>query len=298
MRPLPIFTLTLAMLLWSSSFIALKHVLDVWSFGQVLFLRMGVASGCWLLCYRQLGKFSYRKGDWRWLALMGALEPCLYFLLEVNALRYTSAGQAGMVCALLPLMVALVAFVLLKERVSRRQLLGFAIAIFGIALLGLGGVADEFAPNALLGNSLEMGAMLCAATYSVVFKKLSSRYGVMTLTALQAFVGTLFFAPFAFSAPWPSAWSWQDMAVIVFLGAFVTLGAYLLYNWSVTQVKVTLAAAYVNLIPVFTLLLAYLLLGETLNSLQWLACAAVLAGIGVGQLPTRRRRERAAATES
>ncbi len=88
------------------------------------------------------------------------------------------------------------------------------------------------------------------------------------------------------------------MAVIVFLGAFVTLGAYLLYNWSVTQVKVTLAAAYVNLIPVFTLLLAYLLLGETLNSLQWLACAAVLAGIGVGQLPTRRRRERAAATES
>lgn len=184
-------------------------------------------------------------------------------------------------------MVALVAFVLLRERVSRRQLLGFAIAIAGIALLGLGEGADEFAPNALLGNSLEMGAMLCAATYSVVFKKLSSRYGVMTLTALQAFVGTLFFAPFAFSSPWPAAWAWQDMAVIVFLGA------YLLYNWSVTQVKVTLAAAYVNLIPVFTLLLAYLLLGETLSPLQWLACAAVLAGIGVGQLPSGKPRSQA-----
>jgi drug/metabolite transporter (DMT)-like permease len=214
-RPLPVLTLTLAMLLWSSSFIALKHVLEIWSFGQVLFMRMGVASCCWLLCYRQLGRVTYQKGDWRWLALMGALEPCLYFLLEVNALRYTSAGQAGMVCALLPLMVALVAFVLLGERVSRRQLLGFAIAIVGIALLGLGEGADEFAPNALLGNSLEMGAMLCAATYSVVFKKLSSRYGVMTLTALQAFVGTLFFAPFAFSAPWPASWAWQDMGVIL-----------------------------------------------------------------------------------
>lgn len=298
MRPLPILTLTLAMLLWSSSFIALKHVLEVWSFGQVLFMRMGVASCCWLLCYRQLGRFSYQKGDWRWLALMGALEPCLYFLLEVNALRYTSAGQAGMVCALLPLMVALVAFVLLRERVSRRQLLGFAIAICGIALLGLAEGADEFAPNALLGNSLEMGAMLCAATYSVVFKKLSSRYGVMTLTALQAFVGTLFFAPFAFSAPWPADWDWQDIGVILFLGAFVTLGAYLLYNWSVTQVKVTLAAAYVNLIPVFTLLLAYLLLGETLGSLQWVACAAVLAGIGVGQLPAGKNRVRSAAAQS
>jgi drug/metabolite transporter (DMT)-like permease len=61
-----------------------------------------VASCCWLLCYRQLGRVTYQKGDWRWLALMGALEPCLYFRLEVNALRYTSAGQAGMVCALLP----------------------------------------------------------------------------------------------------------------------------------------------------------------------------------------------------
>nr|WP_258312827.1 DMT family transporter [Aeromonas salmonicida] len=333
MRPLPIFTLTLAMLLWSSSFIALKHVLGIWGFGQVLFMRMSVAALCWLLCYRYLGNFTYQKGDWRWLTLMGGLEPCLYFLLEVNALRYTSAGQAGMVCALLPLIVALVAFVLLKERVSRRQLLlglgggvrytsagqagmvcarlplivalvafvllkervsrrqllGFAIAIIGIALLGLGGGVDEFAPNALLGNSLEMAAMLCAATYSVVFKKLSSRYGVLTLTALQAFVGTLFFAPFAFSEPWPTAWAWQDMAVIVFLGAFVTLGAYLFYNWSVTQVKVTLAAAYVNLIPVFTLLLAYLLLGETLTPLQWLACGAVLLGIAVGQLPARRK---------
>lgn len=289
MRPLPIFTLTLAMLLWSSSFIALKHVLGIWGFGQVLFMRMSVAALCWLLCYRYLGNFTYHKGDWRWLALMGGLEPCLYFLLEVNALRYTSAGQAGMVCAMLPLIVALVAFVLLRERVSRRQLLGFAIAIVGIALLGLSSGVDEFAPNALLGNSLEMGAMLCAAIYSVVFKKLSSRYSVLTLTALQAFIGTLFFAPFAFREPWPTAWAWQDMVVIVFLGAFVTLGAYLLYNWSVTQVKVTLAAAYVNLIPVFTLLLAYVLLGETLTSLQWLACGAVLLGIAVGQLPARRK---------
>ncbi|MFQ2200644.1 DMT family transporter [Aeromonas hydrophila] len=298
MRPLPIFTLTLAMLLWSSSFIALKHVLGVWGFGQVLFMRMSVAALCWLCCYRYLGNFCYQKGDWRWLALMGALEPCLYFLLEVNALRYTSAGQAGMVCALLPLIVALVAFVLIRERVSRRQLLGFAIAIFGITLLGFGSGMDEFAPNALLGNSLEMAAMFCAATYSVVFKKLCSRYSVLTLTALQAFVGTLFFAPFAFGEPWPTAWVWQDMAVIVFLGACVTLGAYLLYNWSVTQVKVTLAAAYVNLIPVFTLLLAYLLLGETLNALQWVACGAVLLGIAVGQLPARRVRMPAATTGS
>ena len=51
-----------------------------------------------------------------------------------------------------------------------------------------------------------------------------------------------------------------------------------------------------NLIPVFTLLLAYLLLGETLTAPAMVACAAVLAGIGVGQLPSGRRRAQAVAT--
>ena len=174
---------------------------------------------------------------------------------------------------------------------SRRQLLGFAIAIASIALLGLGR-ADELPQRPARQQSGD-GAMLCAATYSVVFKELSSRYGVMTLTALQELRRHPLLRAFCLFFPWPAAWAWRDMAVIVFLGAFVTLGAYLLYNWSVTQVKVTLAAAYVNLIPVFTLLLALSAAGETLSPLQWLACAAVLAGIGVGQLPSGKPRSQA-----
>jgi drug/metabolite transporter (DMT)-like permease len=65
-------------------------------------------------------------------------------------------------------MVALVAFVLLGERVSRRQLLGLPSPSLASPCWGWGG-RRRVRPNALLGNSLEMGAMLCA-TYSVVFK--------------------------------------------------------------------------------------------------------------------------------
>ena len=88
------------MLLWSSSFIALKHVLEVWSFGQVLFMRMGWprAAGCCATAGSAIFTIDGTGAGWQ---PDGALEPCL-LLLEVNALRYTSAGQAGMVCALLP----------------------------------------------------------------------------------------------------------------------------------------------------------------------------------------------------
>ena len=62
MRPLPVLTLTLAMLLWSSSFIALKHVLEIWSFGQVLFMRMGwrPVAGC--SATASLAASPYQKG--------------------------------------------------------------------------------------------------------------------------------------------------------------------------------------------------------------------------------------------
>ncbi len=141
-----------------------------------------------------------------------------------------------------------------------------------------------------------MAAMLCAATYSVVFKKLCSRYSVLTLTALQAFVGTS-------SSP---LCLWRTLADGLGLAGhgghrlsrrLRDPGAYLLYNWSVTQVKVTLAAAYVNLIPVFTRCWP-ICCWETLNALQWVACGAVLLGIAVGQLPAKRARMPAATTGS
>ena len=60
---------------------------------------------------------------------MAICEPCLYFLFEARALQLTSASQAGMITAMLPLLVAILAWGWLKERISRQTLLGFMLAI-------------------------------------------------------------------------------------------------------------------------------------------------------------------------
>ena len=284
---LPMIALILAMALWSSAFIALKNILAVWGPGQVIFARMLVASICFLLLLKYWRRIRYQAGDWRWLALMSLAEPCLYFSLEANALTYTSAGQAGMVTATLPLMVSFTAFFMLGERISSRQLLGFLLAISGVVWLTLAGDHQASAPAPLLGNLLELGAMACASFYAVLLKKLSSRYSPLFLTAIQAFTGVLFFAPMAWFEPIPLQLGWQEFSYVLYLGACVTLGAYLLNNWAITKLPVTMAAAYSNLIPVFTLLLAYLLLGETMNSQQLLACGVVFAGVVLSQLRSR-----------
>ena len=176
---------------------------------------------------------------------MGRFEPCLYFLLEVNALRYTSAGQAGMVCALLPLMVALVAFVLLGERVSRRQLLGFAIAIVGIALLGLGR-AQTSSPQRPARQQPGDGRH---ALRRHLFRGIQEALQPLRRDDTDSVAGLRRHAllrALCLQCALARELGLAGHGVILFLGAFVTLGAYLLYNWSVTQVKVTLAAAYVT----------------------------------------------------
>ena len=104
------------------------------------------------------------------------------------------------------------------------------------------------------------------------------------LLAIMLFIGAVFFLPLAaLSAPFPSTISMAGMGAVIYLGLLVTVGAYGLYNYAVSQIPANQAAAFINLIPIFTLLLAVLLLGESLNTQQILGATLVFVGVGLSQ---------------
>ena len=276
--------LVLAMALWGSSFIALKMAFAELPPLWVIFARMALGSVVFLCAWRWRGQINYRRGDWKYLLGMAACEPCLYFVFEALALQNTSASQAGMITALLPLLVAMGAFVFLRERITRYSLAGFLLAIGGVVWLSLGGVADEHAPAPLLGNFYEIMAMLCAMCYTLILKFLSTRYSAFQMTAMQSFVGAAFFLPVAaWSAPMPTTVGPTALAAVIYLGLVVTVGACGLYNFALSRLPASQAASFVNLIPLFTLLFAVVLLGESLNFQQMLAAALVFSGVALSQ---------------
>lgn len=276
--------LVLAMALWGSSFVALKLAFAELPPLWVIFARMALGSLVFLAAWRWRGKMVYQRGDWKYLLCLAVCEPCLYFIFEAYALQNTSASQAGMITALLPLLVAMGAFAFLKERISRANLAGFFVAVAGSIWLSLAGHADEHAPAPLLGNFLEFLAMLCATGYILMLKRLSERYSAFLLTAMQAFVGTVFFLPLAaWSAPFPTAVSGSALAAVIYLGAIITVGAYGLYNFAVSRMPASQASAFVNLIPLFTLIIAALALGERLNAQQMAAAGLVFVGVALSQ---------------
>jgi len=285
-RHLPALGLLLAMILWASSFVALKIAFKAYHPMVVIFGRMAVASVCFLPF---IGWFrhsvNYQKGDLKYIVFMAFCEPCLYFLFEAKAIENTTASQAGMVTAMLPVLVALTAGWLLNERVGRTTWTGSLMAVAGVCWLTLESTPAGDAPHPVMGNIFEFLAMVCATGYTITLKKLTRRYAPFFLTAMQAFVGCVFYFPFLLlpSTTLPSGFAPVSGLAVIYLGAVITLGAYGLYNFGLKHIQASRTSAFVNLIPVFSVIFGWLLLGETFTRGQCLAAALVMAGVYISQ---------------
>ena len=274
-----------AMVLWGSSFVAMKYALRYFSPMVVVFARMIVATICFLPFIPTFSRLPLTRAHILPLALMGFCEPCLYFLFEAAALGQTSASEASMITTLLPLLVAMASGLFLGERISRRTITGFIIAALGALWLSFAGSVSEQAPNPMLGNLLEFLAMVSATGYIILMKQLSRTLPPLFLTAMQAFIGTLFFGPLLLLpvVQLPAAFPISAVLSVLYLGTFVTIGAYGLYNFGVSRVAANQAAAFINLIPVFTLIMGFVLLEERLSVWQLMACIVVFCGVFLSQ---------------
>jgi drug/metabolite transporter (DMT)-like permease len=282
---LPYLCVLTATLLWSSSFIALKLAFEVYDPMVVIFGRMFIASVFILLFLKPFRAISVRRGDIKFLLLMALCEPCLYFIFEAIALKHTSASQAGMITAMLPLIVAVTAWLVLKEQLTWPVLSGFLLAIAGVVLLTGTSEVTENAPNPLFGNTMEFLAMVSATGYIILMKQLSRFYSSLFITAFQALVGSVFYLPLLFlpTTELPTRLEPVSFGAVVYLGLFVTFGAYGAYNFAVSKIPASRATAFINLIPVFTLIMGVLILGDQLSKMQYLAVIIVLAGVAVSQ---------------
>jgi len=252
----------------------------------VIFARMAIALLFVLLFFSHTFRgLKINRNDLKYLSLMAFFEPCLYFIFEAEALVHTTASQAGMITALLPVMVAIGAWFWIDEKITKRIILGGLLAFSGAVWLSFGGEASAYAPSPLYGNFMEFLAMVMATGYTLTLKHLSKRFKPLFLTAFQAVVGTLFFAPFLLlkSTILPTEFPLSPTLAVLYLGVAVSFGAYGLYNYGVSHIPASEASLYINLIPVFAVILAFLLLGESIGWNEVLGGGVILLGVFIAQ---------------
>lgn len=265
--------------MWGGGLIAMKFAFESFSVIQIIFARVAFPALFYAAIFPLWRRLPYRKGDWKYLLAIVMFEPVLFFLFETYALKFTTASQGGVIAACFPICTAIAAWLFLKEKLSRRTMVAIVLAVLGVSCTSYFAEGAEGAPAPLLGNALMFGAVLSSSAYAVSVRYISRRYSFLSVSAIQAIGGALAFLPLFLSEALPQDVTAAALGGLLYMGIGVGILVYLSFNFSLQHLEAGVVALFGNLIPVFSLLFAYLLLGERLNMPQMLGVGLTLLGV-------------------
>jgi drug/metabolite transporter (DMT)-like permease len=224
-----------------------------------------------------------RRSDYARLALYSLLGVVLNQFLYVKGLALSSAIIAIIISTSIPVATLLGSLLLGREQPTPRVLVGMAIAVFGVVYLVHPTRAD-FASGTMLGNMLLVLSTLMYGTYIAISQETIKRYGALTVitwvflfacvAALPVGIYQLAHAPL--STITPRVWFAVGYIIIA-----PTVGAYYLNAWALGRVPPSTVAIYIYLQPLIALVLAPLVLGESLNARTGLAALLIFTGVAM-----------------
>src|SRR5512136_119113 len=277
-------------IVWGVNYAVIKAALR--EFQPMAFngLRFALATAtiALLLHHRGTSLHMPREGLWR-LALLGVLGNAIYQLLFIEGIARTTAANASLIMASSPMLVALLAAALGRERLQVGGWLGVGLAVVGLTLVlsiqdGVG-----FTSASLVGDLLILAGAATWALYSVLATGVMARTPSLSATLMTFLSGTpvllLVAVPSLVSQDWRGVGAGGWLAVA--FSGIVAIGlAYLAWNTGLGAVGSTRTVVYSNLTPVVAAALAWVTLGERWNPTQVCGAAAVLAGIALTRTAT------------
>lgn len=283
-------SLVFAMLLYGSTFLAMKVVLNEYSPVPMIAIRMVMAAILFLpFLFTTYKDIKVQKSDWKILLLMIIAEPCLYFIFEGYALENTTSSQAGIVNALEPVFITIGAAFILKERMPKVAYLGFIIAIIGSVILSVTAQVTETAPNPIFGNFLETIAIVLTALSIIATKYLMDKYPPFYLAGCQIIGGAIFFVILNFIMYGSINISWNLSFFILLYLAVLTVVTYAFYNYAMCTLSASKASPFLYLMPVFAMFFGWFFLDEVLTKMQLFACLIIFLGIYLTQTNYKRK---------
>ena len=279
-----------AVLIWSTSFVATKAALvevAPLTLGAIRFVIAALLAG--LVAAFFGGVKVGGAADLGRLCLGGLLGITLYFSMENVGVDLATASDAALMVASYPAIAMVLEALVYRRGLSATRLFGVALAIVGVNAV-LGNAA--FAPaeggwdvSRLLGDAILLATGLVWALYNLVTGGVVTRYPMPTVVFWQTAFGALFFVPVALveqgllgGGQWVPSGGVALLAV-AHLGVLCSVVAFLLYARGLKGLDTSSAVSMMNLVPVFGVLFAVLLLNEPVGPLQVVGGLVVVAGV-------------------
>ena len=279
-RLFPWVALVSSVCLWGVSFIFTKLLLAELPAVTIAWFRLGPALlVLGVLMLRRKESLNVSKGDLGKLVLAAFFGIVLYMVLENNGLRFTSASTASLLVASIPIFVLIVEALVHRQRLPVVQLLAICVSLVGVWLVLFNGLLPQ-GQAGMLGNLMVLGAMASWILYTFVSRDLGLRYSGLKQTTLQSFLALVLYLPFMFGdfPQWHPV-PWSSVLELLFLGIFCSGLAYVGYLYAMNKLGTVIPSAFLNLIPVVTVLSAWLILKETPGMGQIIGAILVIVSL-------------------
>jgi drug/metabolite transporter (DMT)-like permease len=274
-----------AMFCWAITFVWYKIAYETYHTYEVVFLRLLLASVLLfgLISLTRHWQKLERKDLWR-MMLVAFFEPFLYFNGEGNGMHYVSSSLGSIIIATIPIFAAVGAWLILREKLSIFILGGIVLSCLGVAIMSIGGDALK---GTLTGIMFLVLAIFGAVGYGLTVRPLTLKYSTLTIVAYQTLFGAIYFLPMFLvidGAHFASVThSVRGLTTIVAMSLFATIGAFVLYTDVIRSLGVAKSNIFTNLIPVFTVVQAYFILGETIGIRTVIGLTLTLSGLVLSQ---------------
>ncbi|MCA1635573.1 MAG: DMT family transporter [Acidobacteria bacterium] len=302
----------LTTLIWGSTFVVAREVLDYWPPLSYLAVRMTLATMVFVALFPKR-VVEAGRGVWRAGATLGLLIG-VGFVGQTVGLLYTTPSKSAFITGLTTPLVPFVAYALLRTKPGRENLLGVVLASVGGVLI----LAPAEGVGVNTGDFITLGTTALFAAHITLMSVYARRHDVRQLSIVQIAV-----AAGLIVAAWVAVWAWgalsgagqlppalaRELAPLLwdarlagqlaYLSLVATIATFLLWTWGQARMPATHAAIIFSLEPVFATLFAVLWRGPG----QWMGGRAnagallILAGVIVSELRWSEGEEKAVSSE-
>lgn len=282
------FYLCITALFWGGNSVAGKMAVGHVSPMMLTTLRWVFALAIILVLMTPQIRRDWDKIKQHWLQLLayGAIGFTTFNALLYSALKYTSAINAVILQAGIPMLIFLFNFMLFRTRASIAQVIGFTVTLIGVLITAAhGDIASLLQLEFNFGDALMIAACVVYAAYTVALRFKPAMHW-QSFIAAPAFGALLSAIPLLIweigsgTAIVPDMTGW---IIVLYAAIFPSLMSQVLYVRGVEMIGANRAGLFINAIPVFGTLLSVMLVGETFHTFHFIALLLVLGGIAIAE---------------
>ncbi len=273
-------------IIFGFSFMFTKEGLEKLTSFELLGYRFALAAiSLSILKYTGLIRMNFKNKKIKYLLLLAFFQPGLYFIFETTGIQLTTSSEAGIMIALIPVVVTILGIIFLDEKPNILQIIFILLSVAGVLLIVLmkGQTAIK---NNYFGMTLLAGAVIMAGFYNVLSRKLSFSFRPVEITYIMMWFGAITFNlisfiqnDFSFLNYFKPLADGDTLFTIMYLGILSSIVAFFMMNYTLSRITASQSAVFANLTTVVSIIAGVFFRNEPFYWFQVLGATMIILGV-------------------